>query len=84
MANLFAFDVAVTEPETDSSLGYYDPERQQFVWEGTGEVILGSAVCTRVTVGYHSCTGGGTTCRLYAGRCLADGGIPVCYTCDYG
>jgi hypothetical protein len=82
MTQVFAFDVAVTEDAGVDLLGHYDPDLQQFVWAGDGEVSLGAAVCTRTSSGtrYHVCSGGGTACRLID-PCTA--GSP-CYRCDYG
>lgn len=83
MADLFAFDVAVLEPETEA-LGHYDSELQQFVWGGDSEVMLGAALCSRSEYGYISCRSTGTTCVFSGGSCST---IPFAYcwrTCDYG
>jgi hypothetical protein len=82
MTQLFAFDVAVTETVGDDALGYYDPESQQFVWAGDGEVTLGAALCTKVTSGTRH-----SACRSTGSSCVYDGGCPTgftCYRCDYG
>lgn len=83
MADLFAFDVAVLEPETEA-LGHYDPELQEFVWAGDGEVTLGAAVCTKGQYGYISCRSTGTSCVMSGGSC-STAPFSYCYfSCDYG
>jgi hypothetical protein len=83
MADLFAFDVAVLEPETEA-LGHYDAELQQFVWAGDSEVTLGDALCTHSQFGYVTCHSTGTSCVFGGGSCST---APFAYcwrVCDYG
>jgi hypothetical protein len=83
MADLFAFDVAVLEPEMEA-LGHYDSELQQFVWAGDGEVTLGDALCTHSQFGYVTCYSTGTSCVFGGGSCST---APFAYcwrVCDYG
>jgi hypothetical protein len=83
MADLFAFTVAVLEPEP-AELGFYDPDTQQFVWAGDGEVTLGSALCTRGPAGKNKCQSTGTACNMSGGRCESPG-FPNCFIrCDFG
>jgi hypothetical protein len=83
MADLFAFDVAVLEPEMEA-LGHYDPELQQFVWAGDGEVTLGDAVCTHSQFGYTTCHSTGTSCVI-GGTSCSSAPFAYCYrVCDYG
>lgn len=85
MADLFAFDVAVLEPEPETEeIGHYDPELQQFVWAGDGEVTLGAALCSRGQYGYTTCRSTGTSCVMGGGSC-STAPFAYCYlTCDYG
>ncbi|MER7007501.1 hypothetical protein ABT297_31275 [Dactylosporangium sp. NPDC000555] len=86
MAELFAFNVAVLEPEPAAApdLGYYDPQLQQFVWAGDDEVTLGAALCSRGPAGYNRCSSTGTACNMSGSGCQSPG-FPNCYIrCDYG
>jgi hypothetical protein len=84
MADVFAFTVAVDEPAPDAGeLGFYDPDAQQFVWAGDGDVSLGSALCSRSIVGWDTCHSSGTSCTFGHVRCQNSFGL--CYVrCDYG
>ena len=81
MTELFAFNVAVLEPETET-LGWYDEDQQQFIWAGDGEVSLGDALCTRGRSPYATCYSTGTSCVM-GGHCTSTANN--CYArCDYG
>jgi len=84
MADLFAFAVAEVAPESEpGDLGRYDPDTQQFVWAGTGEVTLGSALCTFGPYGRTSCKSTGTSCNITGVKC--DSVFNLCFIrCDYG
>ena len=80
MATTLAFQVAVhtTLPDT---LGTYDPDQQQFVWEGDGDTTLGWPLCS-YTCGSSrcGCYTNSTAC-YYTYTC----GLGQCgYVCDYG
>lgn len=80
MTDIFAFDVAVIEPETEV-LGHYDPEQQQFVWAGDGDVGL-SALCSRTASGWYNCSSTGTACNFSRPNCV-DADLLFCYRCDF-
>jgi hypothetical protein len=86
MADLFAFTVAAVaevDPEP-GELGFYDPDTQQFVWAGDGEVSLGAALCSTWGTGWHTCRSTGTSCTFSGGKdCFSS--FNLCYNrCDYG
>jgi len=85
MADLFAFAVALPSSEAEQDdLGFYDPDTQQFVWAGGGEIELGSALCTHGPAGWHHCTSSGSTCQK-TGKKDCYNPFNLCYAaCDYG
>lgn len=83
----FAFTVAVDQPHVDDYAGYYDAEKQEFVWEGGQDATLGSPVCSASYIPdpwrYHHCkVEGMTSCSLDT-PCNPLYGC-YGYTCDYG
>jgi hypothetical protein len=86
VTELFAFNIAVLEPEpaTSPNLGHYDPQLQQFVWAGDDQVTLGSALCSRGPAGYNFCSSTGTACNMSGSGCESPG-FPQCFIrCDFG
>jgi hypothetical protein len=75
-----AFQVAVNTalPEV---IGTYDPDQQQFVWEGDNEVTLGYPLCSYTCASNRcGCSTTSTACN-YSYTC----GLGQCgYRCDYG
>lgn len=82
----FAFAVAVDQP-TEDYAGYYDAEKQEFVWEGGADATLGSPVCSATHLNdpqhyVHCKVEGMTYCSLDTPCDM----FWACYgyQCDYG
>lgn len=75
-----AFEVAIFGEDRNPK-GIYDPDQQQFVWEGDGEVSLGWPLCT------STCDPAGCSCYTTSTACYyrVSCGLGECgYRCDYG
>jgi hypothetical protein len=83
MSMLLAFRVArpVTDIDTDPPPDH-DAELQALAWTDEYVPAQATGVCTRRPKGYHSCSGGGTACRMSGSGCF-DPFYAYCYECDY-
>jgi hypothetical protein len=85
----FAFTVAVDQvtEDPDGFAGYYDAQKQEFVWEGGRDATLGSPVCSASYIPdpwrYHHCRIEGMTSCSVDTPCNPLYGC-YGYTCDYG
>ena len=82
MATTLAFQLAVNTSLPDT-VGAYDPEQQQFVWEGDNETTLGWPLCT------YACWSNSDRCGCYTTSTACyytyTCGLGQCgYVCDYG